>query len=296
MMWSDGDVFVAQTKCKTWSCGVCRKNLLALIEMKIEYGCLTLEHSRFTTLTYVNTGTASLRDAASVRLDYELWSRRLKSRHPGLAWFKVPELTKKGMVHLHLVMGGMNQGKRKTQCETNPKNWYEWFERSCDCLAHELIREWNKITGAVVINVQDVYDPRGLGSYLSKYLTKAFVQREELAEIGFQRRYSCSRNWPRGANLQLRGTLEEVWDRVVRVPRNAGNWRYFEDRIEKQWAGGPMASVGDDYAHSLADRRALRSKRSKLRQLERMWNRKAVTLHNGSPVEQRKVGELTHST
>lgn len=278
-MWHQDDCYIAETKCKTWSCNSCRQNLLTLVEMKIEYGCLMLGPCVFTTLTYVNTGPESLRHAGSVRLDWELFLRKLKLEFPSLSWFKVPEVTKKGQVHLHLVMGGLAfQGV--IQCETNPKNWKVWFRKECECLAHKFIRQWYERTGAYVINVQEVYNPTGLGAYFSKYLTKAFNTRERLESLGFVRRYACSRNWPRGAKLELRGTLDKSWDRVVRVARNASNFRYFTNRIEQQREGGPMAQVGDSYAFALADRRILRARRSRLKKMERLVHDNSISPHN----------------
>lgn len=268
-MWNDGEAFYAETKCKTWGCAVCRRNLLTLVEMKIEYGCSMLDRSVFTTLTYVNSGPADLKRVGSVRLEWELFLRKLKRIYPSLSWFKIPEVTQRGQVHLHLVMGGLSW-TGKPQCETDPKYWWAWFNKNCDCLAHVLIRHWYERTGAYVINVQEVYDAQGLGGYLSKYLTKAFTTRDQLESLGFVRRYACSRNWPRGANLQLRGTVEKSWDRVVRVRRDIENWRWFTDRIAEQTERGPMAQMGDSYAHALANRRIIKAKRSKLRKLERL--------------------------
>lgn len=265
-MWADGDMHVSETKCKTWGCTPCRKSLLQLVEMKIEYGCLILGSSHFITLTYVNTGQDSLRLAPSVRLDFELWLRRLKLRYSDLSWFKVPELTKKGQVHLHLLMGGLEA--KTVQCESKPTNWYRWILKRCDCLAHVLGREWHHITGAVVINVQKTYDPKGLAGYLSKYLVKGFHNREELSERGFIRRYAASRNFPRGSNLQLRGTLDKKWDRVIRVPRESHNWRYLEARVEQSKTAPIMAQVGDSLAHKLGDRREMQLKRNNLKRME----------------------------
>lgn len=47
-----------------------------------------------------------------------------------------------------------------------------------------------------IVDVVEVWSPRGLASYLEKYVTKGMYDRGELESMGFVRRWSRSRSWP----------------------------------------------------------------------------------------------------
>ena len=86
------------------------------------------------------------------------------------------------------------------------------------CLEHWLRELWYGITGdSYRVQVDRVYNAGGAGNYLSKYFAKTFTQHKEMAEAGFARRYSMSRNIPKLARLQLEGTKEKEWGRVERI-------------------------------------------------------------------------------
>lgn len=73
-------------------------------------------------------------------------------------------------------------------------------------------RHWEYVTGdSYILDVKQGYDAVGISQYLLKYVMKSFYKREELQELGFNRRWSTSRNWPRGQQVQLRGTVYEEW-------------------------------------------------------------------------------------
>lgn len=274
LLYTGGETFVRPTSCKTWGCTVCRKSLLSLVQGKMEYGCLTLEHSYFTTLTLRNAGPESLKDAVFVR---KVWERLLKSLkagpYPNLAWFKVIELTKKKQPHLHLLIGGI--GELKAQCRIpDQKLRKQWMEMTyqCPCVAHTIGRVWYELTGAYIIDCKKVYAARGIATYLGGYLTKGYDDRSELEARGFLRRYSTSRNWPGNKRVRLRGTVEERWDGVTRIPRETWNWQYLEGRIKNERPAEIMERVGTDLAHYLEERGVRARKRQVVKTLERIVN------------------------
>lgn len=87
----------------------------------------------------------------------------------------------------------------------------QWRSKSCSCLEHQASKAWEKATGSYVVDMRRVWDAKGASSYLGKYLVKEMYHREELVRLGFHRRWSCSRNWPRDAFVQLRGSADGEW-------------------------------------------------------------------------------------
>lgn len=178
-------------------------------------------------------------------------------------------MTKKGTPHLHLVVGGI--GERIDFCEKGRKKFewsLDWANRDCvvDCLTHEWAKIWWDNTGAFVVDVRKVYDVGGISGYLSKYLAKGFLSREALQALGFERRWSCSRNWPREQQIQLRGTAEGAWDTIDILPR------YFQRRrmefLERRYASSPLLErVGDDLGLLLRERVQVRVGISKIERM-----------------------------
>ena len=77
---------------------------------------------------------------------------------------------------------------------------------------------WEGITGdSFVVDVSAVRHKAKTAKYMEKYLRKGFKDRGVLEALGYSRRWSCSRNWPRGHALRLRGSEEESWKEVIRV-------------------------------------------------------------------------------
>lgn len=73
---------------------------------------------------------------------------------------------------------------------------------------------WWDITGdSYIVDARVVFDRPGAADYLVKYLFKSGGDREKLEDLGYTRRYSTARNWPRETKLVLRGTFDE-WHRV----------------------------------------------------------------------------------
>lgn len=219
--------------------------------LKVASGCLSLGRSYFTTVTY-QADESALRSAPSVARDLgRLWERlRERASQDSWAWVKVPELTRRRQVHLHLIIGKV--GRRVAMCEKNPKSRRRWVDRTCsqNCLAHEIAREWFDITkDSYVVDSSPVRSASKVASYVAKYLSKGFAEREELEARGFSRRYSTSRNWPGRTGLGFRGTAEGAWKGVTLLP----------DRLEYRNAAARdttckwMEPIGDKFALARLD-------------------------------------------
>ena len=205
--------YVKETICKTWSCMVCRNKLINMVKMRMEYGCLKVGLSWLITLTLKPGEGRTLKDARYVKTAWTALLRSLKKRSPNLSWIRVIEATKKGIPHLHLLVGGLSTTRIAACVSDKSKRIYtrKWFRMNCrsDCLMHEWAHVWSDVTDSFNVDVKEVYGVKGAVGYLAKYLIKGFLDRERLVELGFERRWSCSRNWPRETQIRLRGTLEE---------------------------------------------------------------------------------------
>lgn len=262
-----GKEHVMRTACKTWRCSVCRTRLVSLFKMRVLYGCLTLGESYLITVT-LKAGQESIKDAGSVRLAWERLLRSLKERSPNLAWLKVIELTQLGTPHLHLIVGGL--GRRVPNCQKGRFRYSEAAIRAkCkkDCLIHEWSKEWWRITGhSYVVDARLVYAPEGIGGYLAKYLTKAFNDRVELERLGFKRRWACSRNFPREAQIQTLGTVEHEWESVEIIPRYFR--REHHEWLERRYRNSHwLTRVGDDLGVALRQASKTRMAVSKLERM-----------------------------
>lgn len=143
------------------------------------------------------------------KADWRAFMWFVKQRHPRLQWFKVPELTKRGQLHWHALIGNLEPGSVDA-CEKKANYSQRWRAKDCDCLEHQWSRHWEYVTGdSYVVDVERVWKPSGAVSYLVKYLKKGMYGkvREGLEALGFKRRFSCSRGWPRGSQMQRRGSL-----------------------------------------------------------------------------------------
>ena len=212
-----GQHLAMRTTCKTWGCRHCKKKVAALTAMRAVYGCLIGGPSYFITVTYRTGSGSSLKNARSAGRDWSrLWELLKKqSRWKEAAWYKVPELTKKGQVHLHALVTSM--GAETARCWSPSKREYKKFYQlgclnSTICLQHELAGLWHGITGdSYVVDISPIRSVAGASWYVQKYMGKSFGDRAALEGLGFARRWSSSRNWPRGVELQLRGTRDQMW-------------------------------------------------------------------------------------
>lgn len=133
----------------------------------------------------------------------------------------------------------------------------------CNCLEHVVASTWLGITGdSYVVQVDRVYKPQGAGSYLSKYFSKTFQDRQALEELGFKRRFAMSRNFPRLQRLRLLGTDEGRWSRVARYsnPVRTSERAQFQDEVART----ALERVGDDYLKWEQQKKKFSALRSKV--------------------------------
>ena len=137
------------------------------------------------------------------------------------------------MPHLHMIILDSLKTNQLDRCkprEFRKYDWY-WFNNCQDkpqCLQHEMAEAWYEQTGSWVVDVQEIYNVGGAVNYLTKYLTKSMLHREELEDRGFMRRWGTSRNWPRDKKRGLVGSLEEAWVRTEFLKKTVMN-----DRLRK---------------------------------------------------------------
>lgn len=81
-------------------------------------------------------------------------------------------------------------------------------------MEHIMARAWFEASGdSFVVDAREVVGAVGAAAYLAKYVTKAALSYETLQLLGFTRRWSASRDWPREERLQLRVTRQRGWGR-----------------------------------------------------------------------------------
>ncbi len=259
-----GVIYQLPTSCKTWGCPVCSKTLLNYVKMRMTHGVLTHQPSFLTTVTFRFTGQSSLVSAGYAEKTWRKLLLTLKQSSPTIAWFKIPELTENDQIHLHLLMGGM-YNKAIAACESPPdKARLRWVKRGCkeSCLTHEISQNWFEFTNrsSYVCDVQPVRTPRGVASYLAKYLVKGFAKRDTLQARGYSRRYATSRNWGT-ARMRLRATIDGEWGKVHRINKDVHN-SYALDAVN---SSPPLIQVGTDLAQTLYQRNRTSSIKQKLR-------------------------------
>lgn len=257
---------VKRTICKTWRCRACSKKVAALTAMKMAYGCVTTSQPwYFITTTYRYRDVGDIIYAPTARKDWaELWRRlKLDRRYASAAWIKVPELTKNLQVHLHAIVVNV---RGPASCRISKYGRKRWMQSTCgkrtdsdgDCAEHSIARHWFDITGAsFVVDCQDVRSPNGIAYYLQKYFAKTFEDRTALEALGYSRRWSSSKNWPRVERLHLAGT-DTGWHKTTRIAASRGRWNRERasrgvvvelNRLAKLSERSPlMQQAGGDYA------------------------------------------------
>ena len=264
------------TTCKTWRCPVCSNKVRQLTALKMMYGCLsTGKPSHFITITYRKRQGDRTRNASNVARDWAALWRQLREldRWKSAAWVKVPELTKAGQVHLH---GIVVLATGKDSCRIRKDRRKEWMQRSCSsgCLEHDLAQIWYDITGdSFVVDCQRVRSVAGTAGYVQKYMSKSFDgERRAMQDLGFGRRWSASRNWPRCAPIKLQGTEWEAWESVTRRHGTKASYSEYSEDLpvrmselfldqeeDKPWI---LEKVGGDYNLAM---RALSLKRKQIK-------------------------------
>lgn len=133
--------------CRCWSCTDCQRLLRALIRKRIMSG----QPNTFLTLT-VNPKLHSSREEREdvMKRGLNKLAQRARIEWPKVRfeYFAVVELTKRGEVHFHVMC----------QAPFIPKQW--------------LVTQWEKLTGAIIVDVKRISSKAGATRYVTKYTSK----------------------------------------------------------------------------------------------------------------------------
>lgn len=246
-------IYAIPTNCKTKGCGICRHKVKAKFEMLVQYGCLTLGRSYFTTLT-LRAGPGLQKDALFVRAAWRKFLEFLRSRYETVEFVKVVELTKQKQPHLHVVLH-LGQISLRARCQIRAKYDAKWRALVCDCLEHLFSAAWQRITGdSFVVDVSEVSSGKNAGSYLGKYLAKGIAYQGALRKLGFIRAWARSGGWPFD-QISLSQTHKGGWkDKGFTAP---GKKRWPSDKTSvAEWLarteGSPPKREGTDLAIALS--------------------------------------------
>lgn len=254
-------------------------------------GILSLGPCYLITLTFRQGRNGTQRDADSVARVWKAFLRTLKYRKSNkqIAWFRVIEATKKSQPHLHLIVGGLGErvaccrpGTTRRPCAHHWKRERVLEDCKRDCLEHEWSRAWFDATGdSWVVNAKRIVGPEGAAAYLAKYLTKAVRQRNVLEALGFSRRWSRSRNWPGGEQMELKATKDGRWVATAFVYRGAPMWERFEENARISSGSLLMQRTGTELADKLGKRRRKRALLGKVKGYQNAFIRQAYERQGG---------------
>lgn len=246
-----------ETTCNTWRCPYCKVKLLNLVTDKMAYGISMIERLEFITLTVATTNSEILNQVPGGSAAYvkDKWARLLRSishrlhlKQSQIPWFRVVELTKQEMPHLHLLMAIPSF---LTTCRVNERKSQAWLAQDCgSCIEHLVAGSWYQLTGSYIFDVTDVYSTGAAKYMVKEYLGKGFYNFELMNWHGFQRRYTYSRAWPRIPRMRLIGTILKSWD-VVQYK----TMKDFDRDLIKDYpvGGGLFDRIGPSYAEALAN-------------------------------------------
>jgi len=258
------------TICKSWSCLSCSKKLLSLFIERAKLGHSKLAPLYFITNTFWMGSQETQVGAKSAERVWREWLKRLRKKHPNLAYLRVVEMTKKGQTHFHSIMGGL--GKLKDNCReqkpTSSKHLLRNCKRSPACLEHEMSGLWHKITGdSYWTDVQTVYGITGLCRYLSKYMAKSFAEFERCKAAGFGKRWTQSQNWPRIEKMQLRGTKNKAWKRAIPIHHQDQGVTLAHYLLDKTPDDGDFERVGTELAKEMENYRIAQAQAALVRRI-----------------------------
>ncbi len=231
-----------------------------MVTSLMEYGLLGLTEQWLVSFTFVapvksNGWQGKFVDAKHAEKAWSEFRRRCQ-RHPwwkGMQSLRVIELTSRGQIHFHALMGTTHKVTFEARCQENPR-WASYLnDETCECLMHRFCRVWYAVTGdSWIVDVREVYGPKGAAIYLCKYVRKGMYgrEREAIEAKGYKRRYMATRGWPRGAQMKRYGTVAKVWQRVQFEKGHVD-----QTRVDETGKHPFMRQVGTDMAKYLIRRR-----------------------------------------
>lgn len=230
--------------CKRWSCLSCRQTNLWKFKKMVSDGCSILGPSVFITFTYRKRPGQAVRTALYVNETWRKFLRLWKYHNPKVRqteWVKVIELTKQGQPHIHLILSWPCNGISKVIAKQ---------------LESETRAIWRLVTkDSFIVHVVPVTGAEGAGAYLAKYLAKDMDKRDQLLWLGFTRRYSRSRGWPK-LDYHLRGIVD----------KSHGTWyRGPEKEVDKHYIAAAEKNPDLELAGDLVSMEMLASSKRKRR-------------------------------
>jgi len=151
---------VVTAKCKSYSCPICgRKKVYDLVDRLKD---IDFKKYRFFTLTLKNKynfdDTEKNLKRVSICFNKLNLALRKKPQYKGLEYFRVTEIGKDGMVHLHGI-------------------WNKYIP------VKELSEMWEKITkDSFIVHVERIKTKLDVIDYLYKYLTKSVASKDQLID------------------------------------------------------------------------------------------------------------------
>lgn len=171
---------VVSHRCKKQTCSYC--NFIrsrGVADRIMSYN--NFSSLRFFTLTSLNVNSDFSSTICQLEKSFRKLYKILKKTYPNLAYFKVFEVGKNGMVHLH----GL---------------WNIYID------VKELSALWADISGAYRVWLNKVRSPRNVQKYLTKYLTKTLTQFSQICvDLKINKRaFSFSNNWDNVINSLIK--------------------------------------------------------------------------------------------
>jgi len=152
--------------CHKWTCSKCRKvksykwRDIAVAGKPQRFITLTLKENKRLTIHY---------QARIIKKAFPKLVQKIRKEFGEFEYLVVYELTKKGTPHIHLLQRGV----------FIPKSW--------------LSREWKKLTGAYIVDIKKIFNPKDVGKYLTKYMGKELGRASVL--LSGMRVITKSGNW-----------------------------------------------------------------------------------------------------
>ena len=191
-------------KCKRWSCPICRPENRARVKKLARDGV----PDKFLTLTCKPDRWASPDEAArGMREAFRLLIRLIRRHHKArtVEYFRVFEAHKSGWPHLHILLRA-------------PFITQDW-----------LSEEWQRLTGAFIVDIRKVKNKEQAAFYVSKYIGKDLHKFEGVT------RYHRSRKWNKPKDDQDQPKIfQGGWHKDGRAPQ----FFYWQTALDIEKMGG----------------------------------------------------------
>ncbi len=162
--------------CKQWSCRFCAENKIKCLSVKTE----AAKPNRLLTLTVDPALWTDPRAAFDgTRRKVPECMRHLRTRFKSVEYLRVTELTRRGWPHYHLMM----------------RSPY---------IPHAVVKDiWNKLTGALIVDLRQVENKFRCYNYLVKYLSKMHEIGWTERHVSYSRGFFPKTDYPQHHSLQL---------------------------------------------------------------------------------------------